>query len=174
MPFTSLSKLCKNVGPKRFCWAKLAWFDFSSSNLNLWAHILSTGGIPLGNCILEMWYPTTILGFRVLDELTVLQVPLLDHHTYHMAIIFIPTHAIIKFVTSKRFTHKLTWVGLNNDMLMCMFLVWNFWCFYCFMKGRFLHFIHHAPTPERCMFFQIDFFQQLNSKLLGEVGLPHC
>ncbi len=45
--FTSLSKLCKNDGPKPFCWAKPACFVFSSSNLNLQGHILSTGGVAL-------------------------------------------------------------------------------------------------------------------------------
>jgi hypothetical protein len=30
------------VGPKPFCWAKLACFDFSSSNFHLFGHILST------------------------------------------------------------------------------------------------------------------------------------
>jgi hypothetical protein len=47
VPFTSLSKLCKNAGPKPFCWAKLACFDFSSSNFYLQGHILSTGGVAL-------------------------------------------------------------------------------------------------------------------------------
>jgi hypothetical protein len=119
-----------------------------------------------------MSYPTTILGFRVLDELTVLQVPLLDHHTFHVATIFIPMHAIIKLVTSKRFTHKSTSAGFNNDMLVYVSSM-ELLMFLLFYESRFLHFIHHAPTPERCMFFQIDFFQQLNSKLLGEVGTRH-
>jgi hypothetical protein len=30
-PFIRVSKLCKNAGPKPFCWAKPACFDFSSS-----------------------------------------------------------------------------------------------------------------------------------------------
>ncbi len=47
MPFTSLSKLCKNVGPKPFRWANPACFDFSSSNFNLQGHVLSTGGVAL-------------------------------------------------------------------------------------------------------------------------------
>ncbi len=47
MPFTNLSKLWKKFGPKVFCWAKLACFDFSSSNFNFQGHILSTGGVAL-------------------------------------------------------------------------------------------------------------------------------
>ncbi len=35
VPFTSLSILCKNAGPKPLCWAKPACFDFSSSNFLL-------------------------------------------------------------------------------------------------------------------------------------------
>ncbi len=38
VPFTSLSKLCKSVGPKPLCWAKLECFDFSSPNFNLQGH----------------------------------------------------------------------------------------------------------------------------------------
>ncbi len=42
--FRNLSKLCKNVGPKPFCWAKAkaACLDFSSFNFNLQGDILST------------------------------------------------------------------------------------------------------------------------------------
>ncbi len=47
VPFTSLSKLCKNAGPKLFCWAKLACLDFSSSNFNLQGHIMNTSGVAL-------------------------------------------------------------------------------------------------------------------------------
>jgi hypothetical protein len=49
VPATSLSKLCRNVGPKPFCWAKLACFNFSLSNFNLQGHILSTCGVALSN-----------------------------------------------------------------------------------------------------------------------------
>jgi hypothetical protein len=35
VPFTSLSKLCKNAGPKPFCRAKPTCLNFSSSNFNL-------------------------------------------------------------------------------------------------------------------------------------------
>ncbi len=49
VPFTSISKLCKNAGPKPFCWTKLACFEFSSSNFNLQGHILSTGGVVLSS-----------------------------------------------------------------------------------------------------------------------------
>ncbi len=47
VPFTNLSKLWKDVGPKVFCWAKLACFDLSSSNFNFQGHILNTGGVAL-------------------------------------------------------------------------------------------------------------------------------
>jgi hypothetical protein len=40
--FTSLGKLCKNAGPKPFCWAKQACFGFPSSNFNVQGHIIST------------------------------------------------------------------------------------------------------------------------------------
>jgi hypothetical protein len=71
------------------CWAKVillnqTWHGLTFLHPNLICG-LSIGGIALGNCILEMPYPTTILGFRVRDELPVLQVPLLDHHTFHIA-----------------------------------------------------------------------------------------
>jgi hypothetical protein len=42
--FTSLSKLCKNVGPSQ---ASIACFSFASSNCNLQHHILSTGEVAL-------------------------------------------------------------------------------------------------------------------------------
>ncbi len=41
-----------NVGPKPFCWAKLACFDFSSSNFLLFGHILSTSWAALRGSIL--------------------------------------------------------------------------------------------------------------------------
>ncbi len=47
MPFTSLSKLCKNAGPKIFCLSKLARFDFCPSSFNFQDHILSTTGAAL-------------------------------------------------------------------------------------------------------------------------------
>jgi hypothetical protein len=53
VPFTSLSRLCTNAGPKPFCWAKLTCSDFSSSEFNLQGHILSTAGVALrhlGKC----------------------------------------------------------------------------------------------------------------------------
>jgi hypothetical protein len=50
--FASLSKLCKNAGSKSLCWAKLACFDFFSSNFNLSGQILSTGGVALNHCSL--------------------------------------------------------------------------------------------------------------------------
>jgi hypothetical protein len=43
VPFTG--KLCKNTGPKPFCWAKPTCFDLS--NFNLQGHILSTNGVAL-------------------------------------------------------------------------------------------------------------------------------
>lgn len=49
MPFKSLNKLCKNVGPKSFCFTKPTCFDISSSNFNLQNHILSTIGDDLRN-----------------------------------------------------------------------------------------------------------------------------
>jgi hypothetical protein len=42
VPFTSLSKLCKNAGLKPFCWAKPACCNFTSFDFNLQGHILST------------------------------------------------------------------------------------------------------------------------------------
>ncbi len=45
MLFTSLNKFCKHVRPKAFCWAKLACFDFSSSNFYFQGHILSTSAV---------------------------------------------------------------------------------------------------------------------------------
>jgi hypothetical protein len=57
VPFTSLSKLCKNVGPKTFCGAKLAWFDFSSSNFNVQGHKLSAAGDAL--TVLDLQNPRT-------------------------------------------------------------------------------------------------------------------
>jgi len=50
--FASLSKLCKSAGSKSLCWAKLACFDFFSSNFNLPGHILSTGGVAFNDCSL--------------------------------------------------------------------------------------------------------------------------
>jgi hypothetical protein len=47
VPFTSLRKLCKIAGPKPFCWAKLACFDFSSSSFNLKGHTLITSGVAI-------------------------------------------------------------------------------------------------------------------------------
>jgi hypothetical protein len=47
VPSTSRSKLCVDVGPKPFCLAKLACFNFSLSNFNLQGHILSTCGVAL-------------------------------------------------------------------------------------------------------------------------------
>jgi hypothetical protein len=51
--FYQLSKLCKNPGPKPFCWAKLACMDFSSANFNMQGHILSTSGVALTLAICE-------------------------------------------------------------------------------------------------------------------------
>jgi len=51
VPFTSLSKLCKNAWSKPFCSAKPAFL--TSSNFNLQGHILSIGGVALrrvGGC----------------------------------------------------------------------------------------------------------------------------
>jgi hypothetical protein len=45
-PFTSLSKLSKSSRAKQ---AKLAYFDFSSFDFNVQAHILSTTGDALKN-----------------------------------------------------------------------------------------------------------------------------
>jgi hypothetical protein len=45
MPFPSLNKLCKNAGPKPFCWLEQACFVFSSSNFNMQGHILSTSRV---------------------------------------------------------------------------------------------------------------------------------
>jgi hypothetical protein len=42
--FTSLSKLSKYAGEKPFSWAKPAYVEFSSSNVNVQGHILSIGG----------------------------------------------------------------------------------------------------------------------------------
>jgi hypothetical protein len=39
--FTSLCILCTNAGLKLFCWAKPAWFHFSSFNFLFKRHILS-------------------------------------------------------------------------------------------------------------------------------------
>jgi hypothetical protein len=47
VPLTSLSKLCKNAGPKPFCAAKPACFDFSSFNFNFQATILSIDRVAL-------------------------------------------------------------------------------------------------------------------------------
>jgi len=47
VPFTNLSRLCKNAGPKPFCLANPTCVDFSSSNVNLHSHILSTSGVAL-------------------------------------------------------------------------------------------------------------------------------
>ncbi len=52
--FTSLSKLCKYAGPKPFCWAKPACFDFSSCNFNVRDHVLSTAGDALTTTIIEL------------------------------------------------------------------------------------------------------------------------
>jgi len=46
VPFTSLSKMYKNVGPKPFCCTKLACFDFFHL-FNLQGIILSTSGVAL-------------------------------------------------------------------------------------------------------------------------------
>ncbi len=46
--YQPLSKGCRNGGPKPFCSAKRACFDFSSSNVNVQGHIQSTGGIKVG------------------------------------------------------------------------------------------------------------------------------
>jgi hypothetical protein len=51
--FYQLSKLCKNPGPKPFCWAKLACMDFSSAEFNMQGHILSTSGVALTLAICE-------------------------------------------------------------------------------------------------------------------------
>jgi hypothetical protein len=51
LSFTSVSKLCKNAGPKSFCWAKLA----CSSNFNLQGHILSTSGVSLKQVLVCHW-----------------------------------------------------------------------------------------------------------------------
>jgi hypothetical protein len=58
VPFTSLSKLYKNAGPKPLCYAKLAWFDFSSFNFNVQGHILSTahGHIHFTHCTYSCVY----------------------------------------------------------------------------------------------------------------------
>jgi hypothetical protein len=37
VPCISFSELCKNAGPKPWCWAKLSYFNFSSSNWSNWA-----------------------------------------------------------------------------------------------------------------------------------------
>jgi hypothetical protein len=47
VPFISLNKLCKSAGPKPFCLAKQASFDFSSFNFNSQGHILSTARVAL-------------------------------------------------------------------------------------------------------------------------------
>jgi hypothetical protein len=47
VPFTSFNILCKNCRTKPFCRAKLACFDFSSSNFLLQGYIVSTGGAAL-------------------------------------------------------------------------------------------------------------------------------
>jgi hypothetical protein len=39
--------MCKNVGPKPFCWAKPTRFDFSSSNFDFQGHILNISGVVL-------------------------------------------------------------------------------------------------------------------------------
>jgi hypothetical protein len=46
---THLDQPCKSAGAnlKALCWAKLAYFDFSSSNFNLQGEILSTSGVAL-------------------------------------------------------------------------------------------------------------------------------
>ncbi len=64
--FSHLCKLCKNVGPKPFCWAKLACFDlFFSSNFNLQAHILSTALSAFAD-VMSMWPWTNISHIQVL------------------------------------------------------------------------------------------------------------
>ncbi len=47
VPFTNLSRLCKNAGAKLFCLTNPACVDFSSSNVNLHGHILSTSRVAL-------------------------------------------------------------------------------------------------------------------------------
>jgi hypothetical protein len=47
MPFTSLSILYENAGPKPFCRAKPACFEFSLANFLLQGHTLSTDGAAL-------------------------------------------------------------------------------------------------------------------------------
>jgi hypothetical protein len=44
LPFTSLSILCENAGPKPFCRANPACFEFSLANFLLQGHTLSTDG----------------------------------------------------------------------------------------------------------------------------------
>jgi hypothetical protein len=46
--------LCKYAGPKPFCWAKPACFDFSSCNFNVQGHVLSAAGDALTTTIIEL------------------------------------------------------------------------------------------------------------------------
>jgi hypothetical protein len=43
----------KVLSPKPFCWAKLAWFDFSSSTFHLQGHIFCTSGVALRANVLK-------------------------------------------------------------------------------------------------------------------------
>jgi hypothetical protein len=60
VPFTNLSKLCKNAGPKPFCWAKLACFGLYPiviSMVTYWALLellLQTNTICQGNSMYNL------------------------------------------------------------------------------------------------------------------------
>jgi hypothetical protein len=68
VPFTSLSKLCKNAGPKPFCCAKPACFDFTSSNFNLQGHILNTSGVALRERMVKQHQYIVLTGEFSADE----------------------------------------------------------------------------------------------------------
>jgi hypothetical protein len=65
MPFTGFNKLCKNAGPKPFCWAKLVCFEFFSSNFTFQGHILSTNGVSLKPLVQQTHYldRSLVVGF---------------------------------------------------------------------------------------------------------------
>jgi hypothetical protein len=54
-PFTSHGKLYNCAEPKRFCWAKPAYFDFSSSNFTVQYHLGTTAGDALSYVFLILW-----------------------------------------------------------------------------------------------------------------------
>jgi len=66
--FTSLSTGCKNAGPKPFCSAELACFDFSSSNVNVQGYIESTGGVKVGTPLKRGTHWTASNPSKILRE----------------------------------------------------------------------------------------------------------